>query len=416
MLPGRTLSTPAHPRGGATTAAATTADTADVPDTDRAQLLARARGAALAATLVPAPDPGGALAELDALLDVARRGHDPGLRALLLRLGLVARVLLASDPAGRDPADPSAGTAAIDTRLDELFTLVAEHGLSLVGVDAQVLLARRALLEDDDHTALAAVSTALSHLEEPVLVDQAPTVAEHRHNLACTRRLAASTLVSLGVHDLAEPLLDQVEGAGYERVRLELSWGLRLERSGRPGGARLRAAAELAVGLRRDAAPEQRPLLRAASVLGREHGPATTTDAARVARRDAAALARERPVPSRHDRLLVHVARARALERAGDVAAAVGVLEGLRACRPRGEAGLVLSVAASSPACARRSRPTRISPAAAPAPRPTTTPRSSRPSCGPCSRRASTRCAPTSPTTACAASTARSPRWPSPTR
>jgi diguanylate cyclase (GGDEF)-like protein len=334
MLPGRTTSpsAPRHVRSEAV------------------DLVDRARCATLAASRVPARDPGGVLAELDAVLD-AGRGQEPGVRALLLRLSLVARTILASDPADAHPGDPAGGTtggtASIDRQLDELLALVAEHGLSLFAADAQMLLARRAMLDDDDHTALAAASAALAHLEEPVLVDHAPTVAEHRRNLACARRLAASTLVSLDLHDLADALLDQAaetDTTGYERVRLGLSWGLRLERGGRPGGERIRAAAALAADLRPDAAPEQRPLLRAACVLARGHAPATTTVARHLARQDAAALARERTVASHHDRLLAHVARARALERADEVAAAVCLLEELRARRPRGEPGLGLTV------------------------------------------------------------------------
>ncbi|PVZ07975.1 GGDEF domain-containing protein [Actinomycetospora cinnamomea] len=335
MLPGRTTSAPARPRASAPAPAPNRAG--------RAELLQRARRAVLVASRVPSPDPAGALAELDALGDAVRH-RDPGLRALLLRLGLVARLAVAADPVGTDPADPVTGTAVIDEQLDRLLALVAEHGLSLFGADAQMLRARRALLDDDDQGALAAVSTALAHLEDPVLVDHAASAVEHHHNVACSRTLAASTLVSLGVHDIAETLLDQVGGAGYERVRLRVSWGLCLERGGRPGGERMRAGAAVAAELRPHAAPEQRPLLRAATVLARDHAPATTTVARHVARQDAAALARERTVPSQHDRLLTQIARARALERAGEVAHAVSLLEKLRACTPRGEAGLVLAL------------------------------------------------------------------------
>jgi diguanylate cyclase (GGDEF)-like protein len=215
-----------------------------------------------------------------------------------------------------------------------------------------MLLARRALLDADDDRALSAVSTALAHLEEPVLVDHAPTVEEHRHNVLGARRLAASTLVSLGMHDLAESLLDLAGALSddhdttvYERVRLGLSWGLRLERGGRQGSDRLRGAAEVADAMRGGADAVERPLLRAACVLGRHApGAAPTTVERHLARQDALALARVTLVPSQHDRLLVHVARARALERAGDAGAAAAVLAGLRARPPRGEQSLMLSV------------------------------------------------------------------------
>ncbi|GLZ48528.1 diguanylate cyclase [Actinomycetospora sp. NBRC 106375] len=318
------------------------------PAARRDELVGRAGAATLAATRVPAPDPWGSLAVLDALLDEARVQGDPGLHALVLRQTLVARVLLAAAPDGPalDHAD--------ERGLDELIALSADHGLTLFGADAQMLVARRALLGDDEDAALAAVSAGLAHLEEPVLTDLAPTVAEHHRNVCCSRRLAASTLVSLGMHDLAEPLLEEA-GAGdpsresgalaYERVRLGVSWGLRLERAGRRGQDRMTGAAAVAQDMRRRAAPEELPLLRAATVLARTApGVATTAAARQASRRDAEALARGDLVSSQHDRLVTHLAAARALEHAGDTEAAAALLTRLRACPPRGEASLMLSV------------------------------------------------------------------------
>lgn len=311
----------------------------------RTALLERTSCAVLSATLVPAPDPRGSTAELDAVLaePTGWRGG-PGLRALLLRQSLVARVLLAADASS--PSDP-----AVEDQLDELLELVAAHGLSLFGADAQMLRARRALLVGDEEAALSAVATGLAHLEEPVLVDHAPAVAEHRHNVRCSRRLAASTLVSLGLHDLAGTLAEQpgdgVDPAecGYDRVRLGVSWGLRLQRAGRAGGDHLDDAAAVARRLSPHASPARRPLLAAAAVLAHPgRGPACTPDERGAARRDADALAAATPVPSQHDRLLVALARARALERAGDDEAAAALLAERRAHPPRGEASLMLSV------------------------------------------------------------------------
>ncbi|MDD7940799.1 GGDEF domain-containing protein [Actinomycetospora lutea] len=313
----------------------------------RAALLERTSSALLTATLVPSPDPHGSAAELDAALAApAARTGEPGLRALLLRQNLVARVLLAAEPGGSGVA--AAPDGRTDAQLDELLELVAAHGLSLFGADAQMLRARRALLVGDEEAALSAVATGLAHLEEPVLVDHAPTVAEHRHNVDCSRRLAASTLISLGLHDLADTLVappgDDLAG-GYERVRLGVSWGLRLERAGRPGGERLGEALAVAGRLCRRASGTQRPLLAAAGVLAcPSRGPAPTADERRLARRSAAALAAGNVVPSQHDRLVVELARARALERAGDDDAAVAVLASRRARPPRGEASLMLAV------------------------------------------------------------------------
>ncbi|MEJ2862275.1 GGDEF domain-containing protein [Actinomycetospora flava] len=310
----------------------------------RAALLARTSAAVATATLVPSPDPRGSTAELDAVLAApAARAGEPGLRALLLRQSLVARVLLAAEPGGSPVSD-----LGVEAQLDELLELVAAHGLSLFGADAQMLRARRALLAGDEEAALSAVATGLAHLEEPVLVDHAPTVAEHRHNVRCARRLAASTLVSLGLHDLADTLVEQPADdgtGGYDRVRLGVSWGLRLERAGRPGGERLRDALAVAGRLCHHASGTERPLLAAAGVLAcPSRGPAPTPEERRVASRGAAALAAGTVVPSQHDRLIVELARSRALERAGDDDAAVAVLATRRARPPRGEASLMLAV------------------------------------------------------------------------
>src|SRR4051812_38147076 len=89
----------------------------------RADLLDRARAAALVATRVPSPDPHGSLAALDDVL-AATATDEPGLRAPVLRLDLLARVLLSAEP-----GHAAAGTEpAVEDRLDELLALVAEHG------------------------------------------------------------------------------------------------------------------------------------------------------------------------------------------------------------------------------------------------------------------------------------------------
>lgn len=339
-----------HGRERAPTTSSTTVVQAVAPERQaradaRAALVDQARDAALTATLVPSPDPRGSLATLDAAL-AAPVAREPGLRALLLRYSLVARVLLAAEPGAA--AESSVPDDGIDAQVDELLELVGAHGLSLFGADVQMLRARRALLVGDEEAALSAVATGLAHLEEPVLVDHAPTVADHRRNVRGARRLAAGTLMSLGLHDLADTLVGppgEDVTSGYDRVSLDVSWGLRLERAGHLGGERLGEALAVAGTLGHRAVGPHRPLLAAAGVLAcPSRGPAPTPDGRRAARRSAAALAAGNVVPSQHDRLVVELARARALERTGDADAAVAVLASRRARPPRGEVGLMLAV------------------------------------------------------------------------
>lgn len=331
----------------------------DVP-VPRETLLARARDALGRTVRVPQGDPRSELAELDDLVVIGRT-REVGVHAQLLRHALAGHLAVA---ASRTPAtDAGPGPDRVEELFDELLATVAEHGLSLFGIDAHALVARRALLIDDEESALAAVSTALSHLDEPVVVDHAPTAREHRHNLCATHRLVAGTLVSLGMHEPARALLERarlladqirdrvgVAACDHELVRVHASWALRLERAGRDAEEHLRtaarAAAELATGDAELLGADHAPLLRAATILGRPAtGPDTADDARRTAERDLAALERcGGHHPSLHDQLVVELARARALERVGDPAGAATVLERVRASRPRGERSLLLSV------------------------------------------------------------------------
>jgi diguanylate cyclase (GGDEF)-like protein len=285
----------------------------------------------------------------------------------VLRDTLCARLAAATSDVRLSPeADQVA-----DALLDEFLAVIAEHGLSLFGIDAQVMIAHRALLRGDDENALAAVSTALSHLDEPVLVDHARSPDEHRRNVGASYRLVARSLASLGMHENGAVLLERAqvmaEEAGdemaaavarYETVRLGLSWGLRLERAGRDGGPRLQAAASSAGAMLACGPPlpdDHQPLLHAARVLGRRLRPPYHHDDGRpaasghdAARHDAATLERlhqaDGGFPSLSDHLITELARARALERVGRLDDAAAVLAAVHSRRLRGEPNLLLSV------------------------------------------------------------------------
>lgn len=320
----------------------------------RGTVLALSRDALGRAVRVPCPDPGVEVAILVALAEQTRERVDVATHAQVLRSAVRAQLSVASGSA----AD---GSTPADALLTELLDLVAECGLTLFRVDAHALVARRALIAGDEEAALSAVTTARTLLDEPALVDHAPTVREHRQNQQWSLRLVAATLTSLGMHELAVPLVDRarhlaeqggdpvgVAHCDYERVRISASWGLRLQRAGRDGSAQVRHAARLAVWLTDDARTllpaDHRALLRAACVLHRHPPDAAAAEAdRRVALFDAEAL-RGRACATLPDHLFCELARGRALHRAGHVEEAVETLEAVHRERPRGEPDLLLAV------------------------------------------------------------------------
>ncbi|MCD2192401.1 GGDEF domain-containing protein [Actinomycetospora endophytica] len=333
----------------------------------RETLLALARAASARASRVPHPGTGTPAADLTALTDLVARTRytaDPGTRAVLLREAAGAH--LAVRGAGPSADDGSDGAERL---LDELVALVAENGLTLFAVDAEALLARRALLADDEESALAAATRALTQLDEQSVVDHAPTQHEHRGNLQDTYRLVAATLTSLGLNEVAQPLLTRArviaEDDGdvlaaarcdHEHVRVLISWGLRLQRARRDGLPHLDDAARRAAELHAEPAllpADHRLLLRAALTLARR--PAGEPDmygrvrspeeVAATARGDAAALGSdERVCPALADHLLCRLATARALTLADRRDEAAALLERVRSRQPRGEPNLLLAV------------------------------------------------------------------------
>ncbi|MDL5155651.1 diguanylate cyclase domain-containing protein [Actinomycetospora termitidis] len=337
----------------------------------RESVIAHARAVGARAARVPHPGRGTDIATLVDLVRSSRR-RDPATRAVLLRE--TAAALLAVRGGGDDPSPTGSGTlddggpSPVDTdaaerTLDELVAVVSEHGLTLFAVDAEALLARRALLADDEESALAAATRALTSLDEQSAVDHAPTAREHRGNLQDTYRLVASTLAALGLHENAQPLLtrarviaeddgDLIAAARceHELIRVLAAWGLRLQRAGRDGAPLLEEAGHRAGALHAEPAllgPEHRRALRAVVTLVRHTGPRlrTPAEAAARARGDVEALGpADRSCAGLSDHLLVALARARSLVLAGRPDEAAAGLAAVRDRRPRGEPGLALAV------------------------------------------------------------------------
>ena len=248
-------------------------------------------------------------------------------------------------------------TDAAERLLDELVAVTTEHRLTLFAVDAQALLARRALLADDEEAALAAVTGALTRLDEQSVVDDAPTEREHRANLQDTYRLVSTTLTSLGLHEVAQSLLvrarviasddgDLLASARceHEQIRVLAAWGLRLQRAGRDGSVHLDEAAVRAGALLAEPAlvtDEHRRGLRAVVAMARPRDPAPRS----AARSDLGVLPGTGvPCPGLADHLLVALGRARALVAVGRDGEAAATLAAVRDRRPRGEPSLLLAV------------------------------------------------------------------------
>ena len=345
----------------------------------RETLIALARAACARASRVPtgAAGPNGDLVALDDLVARTRRTSDPGTRAVLLREAAAAHLAVrgaGSDPGEWGSPDLTGTSDGAERLLDELVALVAEHGLTLFAVDAEALLARRALLADDEESALAAATRALTQLDEQSVVDDAPTPREHRGNLQDTYRLVAATLTSLGLNEVAQPLLTRArviaEDDGdvlaaarcdHEHVRVLISWGLRLQRAHRDGLPHLDDAARRAGALAAEPAllpPDHRLLLRAAVTLARRpagtpdmHGRVrTSAEISATARCDADALGPDdRVCPVLADHVLCRLARSRALTLAGRRDEAATVLGAVRARRSRASRACSSPSAASSP-------------------------------------------------------------------
>ncbi|WP_433800271.1 diguanylate cyclase domain-containing protein [Actinomycetospora sp. CA-084318] len=335
---------------------------AHADDAPRASLLAHARAAGARAARVPHPD---AATDLATLVDLVGRARprDPATRAVLLREAAAGLLAVRGAGTGPRPGRPPVDTDGAERMLDELVALVAEHGLTLFAVDAEALLARRAMLADDEESALAAATRALTRLDEQAAVDRAPSEREHRGNLQDTYRLVASTLATLGLHESAQPLLARArviaEDDGdllaaarseHELVRVLAGWGLRLQRAGREGAAHLEEAAHRAGALHAEPAllgTDHRRAQRAlVSLARRPDAPGrSAAEVTGTARADLEALgADDEPAAGLCDHLLVVLARARALVALGRADEAATCLAAARDRRPRGEPGLALAV------------------------------------------------------------------------
>jgi diguanylate cyclase (GGDEF)-like protein len=282
---------------------------------------------------------------LDAMLAAARLRGPSFLVNELVRLGAMLRIL------GEDLADV-AESGALLAELAELAELAGDA--RMVG-EVAAMRAHRTLGFGHAEDALADAATAFAILTDAPV----PTVAEDARRLSRALNGLVLVLLKLGVHELADGVSQQaiavaaVHGTPMERlvhqlnrIRLQLSWALRLERGGRLAAAatRLLGAAETA---------------RAAGVLwsdALDRAPEGGRDCSII--RSAYALARpsadhlavlEGVAATAHftdDRIVLAIATARCLAAAHRRADAAAVLRPLRdeLVDDRSEPGLAISL------------------------------------------------------------------------
>ena len=310
---------------------------------------------------------------------------------------------------GEDPADV-AESGALLTELAELAELAGDA--RMVG-EVAAMRAHRTLGFGHGEDALADAATAFAILTDAPV----PAAAEDARRLSRALNGLVLVLIKLGVHELADGVsrkaiaVAAAHGTAMERlvhqlnrIRLQLSWALRLER-----GGRLAAAATRFLGAAETA--------RAAGVLWSDalgRTPEGGRDCSII--RSAYALARpsadhlavlDAVAATAHftdDRIVLAIATARCLmaaHRRADAAAALRPAPRRAGRRPRP------SPASRSP-CTASCRGSRAAPTGRMRCR--ATPRRWRRSCGRCASRGSPRCAATPSTTASCASTAPSPR------
>jgi diguanylate cyclase (GGDEF)-like protein len=186
-----------------------------------------------------------AVAEVDVLVEQARRASDPRLLAEILRAAGVVRLVT---PGQLD---------SVRETLDELVEHTVRHGLVIAEADAYALRANRAFRANpEDDVVLDELADALAIVEGELPPDPLLDAREWAELVARALSDTAIVLHHLDIHEMASDLLAQgqhhLDVAGdrhgmvvllFNRVRSLLLWGLQCERTGQPDAAADRFAA-----------------------------------------------------------------------------------------------------------------------------------------------------------------------------
>ncbi len=192
------------------------------------------------------------LEEMDRLLEQARQRGEPRMVGQLLRAATVIRVV-----------DSESAETAGDM-VEEFLAHARRHGLLVLQADAHALRGLRLLLVGKEDDALSEIAVGLAMLDEKIAPDELFGTRVWHVLMASTLMDIGTVLGQLGVYETADQVMKKANrhiqsGAGSHdismhlltRTRLQLGWGLRLERAGEDAEAETHftEAAAMAAGI-----------------------------------------------------------------------------------------------------------------------------------------------------------------------
>ncbi len=173
--------------------------------------------------------------EVDRLLAEARHRGEPRMVAQLLRAAAVIRV---------NDAEQAASVEA-ETIVDEFLAHSTRHEFLVLQADAHALCAKRLLLAGAEDVALTEAAVGLAMLDEKVPIDASFGPRVWDVLMASTLMDLGLVLMELGVYEVGDQVMRRAHrhirgGAGphdisvhlITRCRMQLVWGMRLERIG----------------------------------------------------------------------------------------------------------------------------------------------------------------------------------------
>jgi diguanylate cyclase (GGDEF)-like protein len=177
--------------------------------------------------------------EIDRLLVAARHRGEPRMVGQLLRAAALIRL------------DSAEQAESAESMVEEYLAHATRHGLLVLQADAHALRGRRLLLTGDEDGALTECAIGLAMLDEKPKPDVLFGRRVWDVLMASTLMDIGLVLIQLGVYEVADQVMTRAHryirnSAGphdisvhlITRTRMQLAWGLRLERVGEADQAR----------------------------------------------------------------------------------------------------------------------------------------------------------------------------------